>query len=131
MFSNLKVAAVGALFLGLVAAAGSSIAAGNVDPHTNYITFSRGVALPGVELAAGTYIFETPTNSMSNAVVRVSSRDRKTVYLTAFTRQVNRPNNDKGKLLITLGEAAPGAVPPVSTWFPIGESVGHQFIYGE
>ena len=131
MFGNLKVAAIGALFLGLVAAAGSSIAAGNVDTHTNYITFSRGVALPGVQLAAGTYIFETPTNSMSNAVVRVSSRDRKTVYLTAFTRQVNRPNDDKGKLLITLGEAAPGAVPPVSTWFPIGESVGHQFIYSE
>ena len=131
MFSNLKVAAIGALFLGLVAAAGSSIAAGNVDTHTNYITFSRGVALPGVELAAGTYIFETPTNAMSNAIVRVSSRDRKKVYLTAFTRQVNRPNTDKGKLLITLGEAAPGSAPPVSTWFPIGESVGHQFIYGE
>ena len=62
MFSNLKVAAIGALFLGLVAAAGSSIAAGNVDTHTNYVTFSRSVGLPGVELAAGTYIFETPTN---------------------------------------------------------------------
>ncbi len=130
MFGNLKVAAVGALFLGLVAA-GSSIAGSNVDTHTNYITFSRGVALPGVELAAGTYIFETPTNAMSNSIVRVSSRDRKKVYLTAFTRQVNRPNDDKGKLLIALGEAAPGAVPPVSVWFPIGESVGHQFIYTE
>ena len=128
---NLKVAAVGALFLGLVAAAGSSIAAGNVDEHTNYVTFSRGVALPGVELAAGTYIFETPTNSMSNSVVRVSSRDRKKVYLTAFTRQVSRPNADRGKVLITLGEATSGAVPPVSAWFPIGESVGHQFIYGQ
>jgi hypothetical protein len=127
---NLKVAAVGALFLGLVAAAGSSIAAG-VDEHTSYITFSRGVALPGVELAAGTYIFETPTNSMSNSVVRVSSRDRKKVYLTAFTRQVSRPNADRGKVLITLGEAAPGALPPVSVWFPIGESVGHEFIYRE
>ena len=112
-------------------AAGSSIAAGNVDPHTNYITFSRTVALPGVELAAGTYIFETPTNSMSNAIVRVSSRDRRKVFLTAYTRQVERPKNDKGKLLVTLGEATPGAAPPVSTWFPIGESVGHQFIYGQ
>jgi len=131
MFSNLKVAAIGTLFLGLVAAAGSSIAAGNVDTHTNYITFSGRVALPGVELAAGTYIFETPTNAMSNAVVRVSSQDRRKVYLTAFTRQVERPRNDKGKLLVTIGEAAPGSVPSVSTWFPIGESVGHQFIYGQ
>lgn len=130
MFGNLKVAAIGALSLGLVVVAGSSTA-GNMSPHTNYITFSRAVALPGVELAAGTYIFETPTNAMSNSIVRVSSRDRQKVYLTAFTRQVNRPNSDNGKLLITLGEAAPGAAPPVSTWFPIGESVGHQFIYGQ
>ncbi len=131
MFGNLKVAAIGALFLGLVAAAGSSIAAGNVDTHTNYITFSRSVALPGVELAAGTYIFETPTNAMSNSVVRVSSRDRRKVYLTAFTRQVERPRDDRGKLLITLGEAKSGSVPPVSAWFPIGDSIGHQFIYSE
>jgi hypothetical protein len=131
MFGNLKVAAIGALFIGLVAAAGSSIAAGNVDTHTNYVTFSGSVALPGVELAAGTYIFETPTNSMSNSVVRVSSRDRRKVYLTAYTRQVERPSNDRAKLIVTLGEATPGAVPPVSTWFPIGESVGHQFIYGK
>jgi len=128
MLSNLKVAGVGVLFLGLVAAAGTAWS--NVEAHTNYITFSRAVALPGVELAAGTYIFETPTNAMSNAVVRVSSRDRKKVYITAFTRQVERPNTDRGKLLITLGEAAPGSAPPVSAWFPIGSSVGHEFIYG-
>ena len=127
MFGNLKVASVGALFLGLVVV--SSTAWSNVDPHTNYITFSGAVALPGVELAAGTYIFETPTNSMSNAIVRVSSQDRKRVFLTAYTRQVERPKNDKGKLLVTLGEAAPGSAPPVAAWFPIGESVGHEFIY--
>ena len=129
MFSNLKVAGVGVLFLGLVAAAGTAWS--NVDAHTNYITFSRAVALPGVELAAGTYIFETPTNAMSNSVVRVSSRDRKKVYITAFTRQVERPNSDRGKLLVTLGEGAAGSAPPVSVWFPIGSSVGHQFIYGQ
>jgi hypothetical protein len=82
-------------------------------------------------LAAGTYIFETPTNSMSNSIVRVSSQDRRKVFLTAYTRQVERPKNDKGKLLVTLGEAAPGSAPPVSAWFPIGESVGHEFIYGK
>jgi hypothetical protein len=128
MFGNLKVAAIGALFVGLVVAA-STTAWSNVDEHTNYITFSRAVALPGVELAAGTYIFETPTNAMSNSVVRVSSRDRKTVYLTAFTRDVRRPKGDQGKLLIKLGEAQAGAVPPVAVWFPIGAQTGHEFIY--
>ena len=73
MFGNLKLAAVGALSLGLVVGA-AGIARTDNAPHTNSITFSRGVALPGVELAAGTYIFETPTNSMANSIVRVSSQ---------------------------------------------------------
>ena len=129
MFSNLKIATVGALFLGLVGVASTS-ARGDSN-HTNYLTFSRAVSLPGVELAAGTYVFETPTNAMSNSIVRVSSRDRRKVFLTAYTRQVERAKNDRGKVLVTLGEATPGAAPPVSAWFPIGESVGHQFIYGQ
>ena len=113
MFSNLKVAAVGALFLGLVAlrAPASQPATRTRTPTTS--RSAAAVALPGVELAAGTYIFETPTNSMSNSIVRVSSRDRRKVFLTAYTRQVERPKNDQGKLLVTLGEATPGAVPPV------------------
>jgi len=131
MFGNLKVATVGALFLGLVVVAASTGRGGDVNEHANYITFSRGVALPGVELAAGTYIFETPTNAMSNSVVRVSSRDRKKVYLTTFTRDVRRPSGDNGKLLIKLGETAPGAAPSVSAWFPIGEQLGHEFIYNQ
>jgi len=129
MFRTLKVVTIGALFVGLVVGAAGIARSENTNPHTNYITFSRGVALPGVELAAGTYIFETPTNSMSNAIVRVSSRDRQKVFLTVYTRQVERPKNDNGKLLVTLGEASPGSAPPVSTWFPIGDSIGHQFIY--
>jgi hypothetical protein len=128
MCGKLKLATIGALFLGLVLA--GSAAWSGVDEHTNYITFSRSVALPGVELAAGTYIFETPSSAMSNGLVRV--RDHKKVYLTAFTRDVARPRNDStGKLLIALGEAEPGAAPPVAAWFPIGESVGHEFIYAQ
>ena len=127
MFSNLKIATVGALFLGLVGVASTS-ARGDSD-HTNYLTFSRAVALPGVELAAGTYVFETPTSAMSNSIVRVSSRDRKKVFLTAYTVDVQRPRGDDGKLLVQLGEAPAGAAPPIAAWFPIGSSVGHQFIY--
>ena len=128
MFSHLKIATVGALVLGLVVA--STTARGNSD-HTNSLTFSHAVSLPGVELAAGTYIFETPSNAMSNSIVRVSSRDRKKVYLTAFTLDVARPRGEDGKLLVSLGEASAGAARPIAAWFPIGESVGHQFIYGQ
>jgi hypothetical protein len=127
MFSNLRLATVGALFLGLVVVA-STNARGDSD-HTNYLTFSRAVALPGVELPAGSYIFDVPSTNMSNSIVRVSSRDRKKVYLTAFTLDVVRPRGDDGKLLVSLGEASAGAARPIAAWFPIGESAGHQFIY--
>jgi hypothetical protein len=126
MFSHLKIATVGALFVGLAVV--STTARGNSE-HTNYLTFSRAVSLPGVELAAGTYIFESPSNAMSNSIVRVSSRDRKKVFITAYTLEVPRPRGDNGKVLVQLGEAAAGAAPPIAAWFPIGESVGHQFIY--
>ncbi len=126
---HLRVAAIGALFLGLAAAA--STHAWPVNNHTNYLTFSRAVALPGVELAAGTYIFETPDNAMANSIVRVSSRDRRTVYLTAFTREVERPRDDNGKLIVLVGETAAGAAQPITAWFPLGEQVGHRFVYGE
>ena len=129
MFRNLKIAAVGALFLGLVAVA-STNARGD-SGHTNYLTFSRAVALPGVELPAGSYIFDVPSTNMSNSIVRVSSHDRKKVYLTAFTLDVARPRGDEGKLLVSLGEAPAGAARPIAAWFPIGESVGHQFVYGQ
>ena len=129
MFSHLKIAAVGVLFLGVVAAASTN--AWSDTSHTNYLTFSRAVALPGVELTAGTYIFETPSNAMSNSIVRVSSRDRRKVFLTAYTVDVQRPRGDNGKLLVQLGEAPAGAAPPIAAWFPIGEEVGHQFLYGK
>jgi hypothetical protein len=126
MFSrNVKVAAIGALFLGLVVAGVTRAQTG--PERTTYLTFSGAVALPGVELTAGTYIFELPSN-MSNGVVRVSSRDRRQVYLTAFTNQIDRPVGGE-KMIVSLGEAPAGVAPPIKAWFPIGESTGRQFIY--
>jgi hypothetical protein len=30
---------------------------------------------------------------------------------------------------IVFQEAPAGMAPPVKTWFPIGQSIGHEFIY--
>jgi len=51
------------------------------------------------------------------------------VYLTAFTRQVLRPNGLPANRQIVFEEVRAGMTPPVKAWFPIGESVGHEFIY--
>ena len=95
------------------------------EAHRELLTFSGPIALPGVVLAAGTYVFEIP-NEPSHAIVRVSSRDGRHVYLTQFALEV--PAREHGPK-VTFREAAPGSVRPVDTWFPTGDENGRQFIY--
>ena len=94
-----------------------------------YVKFSRPVALPGVALGAGTYIFELPDPTDAWSVVRVTSRDRRHVYLTAFTRIVDRPKGMKSDQIISFGEARSSEPQPIKVWWPTGESTGREFIY--
>lgn len=106
----------------------SSPAFGRVTPvDTNYLTFSGPVALPGVTLTRGTYIFERIEPGSS--VVRVLSRDRSRTYLMAFTQRVERPRGLSRDVALVLGEASRGAPVPIRSWFPIGQMTGHEFIY--
>jgi hypothetical protein len=124
---TLRVAAVGgALILGLAVSA--SLHAWVNPLHRDYITFSGAVSLPGMTLPAGTYRFEVPDAATSSGIVSVSSRDGRKVYLTQFTRSIDRPSGGDS-LNVMLGEAAPGTAPQVKAWFPIGERSGQQFIY--
>jgi len=96
---------------------------------TTYLTFTRSVAIPGTQLAPGTYIFELANPETGTGMVRVSSRDRSRVYLTAFTRNIDRPENIAADLLVLLGEASRGEAPPVRAWFPEGGNQGYEFRY--
>jgi hypothetical protein len=97
--------------------------------HTHYITFSRAVQLPGVELAAGTYIFELAAPDSDRTIVRVSSRDRRHVYLLAFTNSVARPATLKDDEIVTFREVTGAAAPPIAAWYPPDLDSGRQFIY--
>ena len=84
-----SVAAYGVVLGFLVAAA--SVHAMN-PAHQALLTFSRPVSLPGVSLAAGTYVFEVANPETSSDVVRVrSNEDYRHVYFTGFTKRVDRP----------------------------------------
>jgi hypothetical protein len=123
--SKLVVASSVLMVAGLLSAA--AVARGSV-PHTNYLTFSARFALPGMSLPAGTYIFDIVTPG-SYDVVRVTSRDRAHVYMTAFTKRVERPSGLGADRQILFSEGRPGKTPAVKVWFPIGESIGHEFLY--
>ena len=118
---------LGAAILGVALTA--PVAAELTVKHTNYLTFRTAFALPGVSLTPGTYTFERADENMDPSVVRVLSRDRSKVYLMAFTRRISRPAGMRPDQAVSFGEAPAGAPPPISAWFPVGESTGHQFVY--
>jgi hypothetical protein len=129
MTKFLKIAAIGALFLG-VGASPQAPWGGSLN-RTTYLTFSGAVSLPGVQLAPGSYIFELANAETHANVVRVSSRDRSKVYLLAFTDFVSRPEGLRADQLVTLAEAPRGVAPPITAWFPAGFGDGRQFIYNK
>jgi len=100
---------------------------GHAARSRTYLTFSTPVALPGVTLAQGTYVFERV--GISQDLVRVTSRDGLLVYLTAFTDEVKRPAGLPLDNTVIFAEAASGTARPISAWFPESASTGRAFIY--
>ena len=128
MTKMLKTVVLGGVILGLAGTA-TSTHAWSSPARTMYLTFSGPVALPGVSLGAGTYIFELAAPMNDLTIVRVSSKDRRHVYLTAFTNLVERPAALRQGQVVALGEHVPGAPPPVRVWYPAGFEQGREFIY--
>lgn len=123
MFTRIfSAAAVGAFLLGGL----SQPVKADGWTHRELLTFSAPIALPGVVLAAGTYAFEVP--SASHTIVRVSSKDGRQIYMTAFTLEVRKPASDDAPK-VTFHEAARGTAPSVNAWYPTGDESGKQFIY--
>ena len=97
--------------------------------HRTFLTFSGPVALPGVSLGAGTYTFELADPNASPDVVIVLNRDRTHIFYMGMTQRVTRPAGQSSDRLVIFGEAARGTPTPIDTWYPSGESSGHQFLY--
>jgi hypothetical protein len=118
-------AVLGLALVGLVAAAPGGA---SVDTNrTTQLTFSKPFSLPGVTLAAGTYIFERAAPQSAIEVVRVSSQDRRFVYFMGFTQLVEKPRGVASP--VTFGEAPSGSAIPVRAWYPTGTNTGHRFLY--
>jgi hypothetical protein len=119
-------AAFGVVILGLLSTA-STGAIWNAK-RTTYFTFNRSVQIPGATLPAGTYIFELADPNILD-VVRVMSRDRSHVYMTAFTRFVQRSPRGPLDSAIVFAETPAGTPPAIKVWYPEDEMTGRQFVY--
>jgi hypothetical protein len=96
--------------------------------HTNRVTFSQPVKLPGVVLPAGTYEFELAPAGTHQDIVRVSSRTGQPFFL-GFTRPVVRPQALPKNVIMAFGEVEEGAPAPIAVWYPLNERSGHAFVY--
>jgi hypothetical protein len=103
--------------------AGSAMALGN---HENRLTFNRPVALPRVILPAGSYSFDTQWDNSNVVVVR--NKDGSKVY-QGFTTPAHRPERMSPNTAVTLGEVKANEVPPITAWYEIGQTIGHEFLY--
>jgi hypothetical protein len=116
--------------IGCAAAALALMVAGSVMAHSsnheNRLTFSRPVALPGVVLPAGSYTFDVASDTALDVVV---VRNRTKVFYMGFTNQVLRPTWMPPGGLVMVGEAPANEAPPITAWYEIGRSIGHEFRY--
>ena len=123
--NRLGIAAIAAMAIALTTAAWVRA---DESSRTQYLTFSRPVELPGVTLRSGTYIFELPDSASAPDIVRVTSGDRKIVFLTAYTRSVERPASVPPSELVSFREAAPNQPMPITVWWS-DAGLGREFIY--
>jgi hypothetical protein len=121
------VAALALLLVGICVT--PSTQAGSALSNVNQVAFSAPVALPGVILLPGKYVFEAGALGMSPNIVRVTSPDYQKLYFVGLTQRVARPANMASNQVVALGEARIGEPSPIRAWYPIGTQMGHEFLY--
>jgi hypothetical protein len=94
-----------------------------------YFTFSAPVALPGVALPAGTYMFKHPDVN-DRQVVQVFSQDGQTIY-GSFLTIPERRLTPSDQPTVTLEETPAGTPEAIKAWFYPGRTTGDEFIYPE
>ena len=95
-----------------------------------FFTFSGPVAVPGVTLPAGKYMFRLPTTIASGQrhVMQVLSSDGNTSYAMFFGISANRTDYPT-KPEVRFMETAAGTPAAVKTWWYPGDKAGYEFVY--
>jgi hypothetical protein len=92
------------------------------------ITFGEAVEIPGQVLPAGSYWFALVGDTFNRTMVRIYSADRKTVYATQATTDIEHftPATDTTVRFAERGSSQPQAL---LEWRYPGETTGHEFLY--
>jgi hypothetical protein len=94
------------------------------SPGEHHLTFSGPVALPGVSLGPGTYIFRKPAGN----VLQVTNAKR-VPYAMLMTSPIFR-NSGTDRYEVVLGSPlSDGSPRRIEAWFAPGESTGQRLMY--
>jgi hypothetical protein len=113
----------------LVHAMASGADASTFDKRT-YFTFSQSVALPGVTLPAGTYMFRLADPNTTRRVIQVSDKDGTQSYALLLTLPAYRTQAAKDSEVRFL-ETPAGAPRAIDAWWYVGDSTGYEFMYSK
>jgi hypothetical protein len=92
------------------------------------ITFNAQVALPGVTLPAGTYVFKLLNSPADRHVVEVFNEEQDHLFTTilAIPNWRLKPTD---KTVLNFAEQPPGMPQTVRAWFYPGDNFGQEFVY--
>src|ERR1051325_7576194 len=116
------------LALSLGATLYASTAQAQPENKRTFFTFSGPVALPGVTLPAGRYVFKIVDTTTTCKVIQVLSDDEKKPFAMATTIPDQRRDPAKDAT-VSFYETPAGTPAAVKSWWYPGESIGYQFIY--
>ena len=125
----LKRLASASVLVVLVSALASGANAFTHDKRT-YFTFSQPVALPGMTLPAGTYMFRIANPDTGRKVIQVANKEGTQSFAMLLTIPAQRPDAPKDSE-IRFRETAAGAPPAVGTYWYMGERTGYEFLYSK
>jgi hypothetical protein len=114
----------------LVGAASGANAFSTTSDKRTYFTFSQPVALPGVTLPAGTYMFRLADDTTSRKVIQVANKQGTESFAMLHTMPISRPDTPRDPE-VRFMETASGAPVAVRAWWQQGERTGYEFIYSK
>jgi hypothetical protein len=92
--------------------------------HEHHLTFNTPLALPGVSLAPGTYVFSRPSMN----ILLVTGVNRKPYAMVSTVSAARNGNMDRYEVVLGA-PLVDGARRRLEAWFAPGENNGQQLIY--